>query len=616
MAGNNVQLPQDPKAAIEGVLPTVVEDSLSSFSTSRLKFQQLVTDWDMEIKQTEKNRITRDLDFNVDALREEGSLDEDETIIPDRVIDTNIQRELPPYVNYIKNSRRLAIFSCLTKPSLNTDNLEQAFTAGMSYSGWEIPHFKVLDGSCTHGWDACEVTFDATKPLHVAIEQVGHDRLFWPRTAMKLEQAKYVIRAYDYTLLELKQFITKYGWSREEVDKITNSVKDTAKSAEAQRIFKVLYKRDADNVIMIGWFSLEKGCGDWLKAPVPLYLGIDSMTLDAQGNKVWTKTPITQYPFFILPYRESEKPRLTDRKGRVFLDGNKQEAKTGILSAFINGMQRASHLRASPKQDDGTGNSVSADEIKSIGGAVILPKPMDYYYLPYPDPQTLTSLEYLDNSNAQETNQVNFAVMNRQDSRKTAKEIETANQQSSMLNSVQLTLFSTYFRSVYSFVWLIVQSQAMQGLIKFLQTEKQVDPQMPSQLVNDFDTLQESYDLRAAGDVDVIQRQELLAQMKQDWGVFQSTPLAQMFLEDLIRLSYPAQADKYIAVMRQGNQQQMQQMTSLVKGLAETVKGFMKDAPQAMQSLPPDQVQHLTQMIQAADAVGAQPSDGQQGGTQ
>lgn len=608
MDSNVVQLPQNPKLD----LAVDVEDELADFSKAKTKFQQLIQTWDTEVKQTAKNRLNRDLDFSVDILRTDGTLDEDETLVPVRVIDTNIQRELPPYVNYIMNSRRISIFESLTQTGTNTDNIEQAFTSGMSYAGWQNAHYKVLDGSCTHGWDTCEVTFDATKRLHCAVEHVGHDRLMWPRTVLKLEQAAYVIRAYDYSPTEIRSFVKKFGWDKAQVDILLSSHEKTSQAPETLRIFKSLYKRSTDGVIMVGWFSLGSGSADWLKAVEPLKLGIDTKTTNVDGTVTWVPIPITRYPYFTLPYRESEKPALVDRKGRAFIDGNTQEAHTAMLSAYINGMQRASQIRASPKQDDGTGNS-SVDESKNIGGAVILDKPMDYFYMPFPDASCLKAMEFLDNKNSSETNQVNFAVNNRQDSRKTAKEIETANSQASMLNSVQLTLFSTYFREVYSFAWLIVQSQALQGLIKFLQIPNPIAAQDPTQpaTVNDFTTIGQVYELRAAGDVDVVQRQELLQQMKQDWAVFQNTPLGPVFLEDLIRLAYPAKAEQYIQVLRSGAQQQQQQMTGLIKGLGLALQGIVKDAPQVVKGLPLDQQNNLQQMIQAANAVQAQPTPAQ-----
>jgi hypothetical protein len=364
---------------------------------------------------------------------------------------------------------------------------------------------------------------------------------------------------------------------------------------------------------------LNYGCDDWIKKPAKLYLGIrhEIQEIDPiaqQPITKWEDTPITMYPMFLLSYRETEKPKIIDHKGRVFLDENKQEATTGILSAYINGLQRSAEIKASPKTDDGTGNSVKEVSNKDIGGSHIFDKPLDFWSLPAPSPDTLRAVQYLDVANSNETSQPNFAVTNREDSRKTAKEIEAAQQQTSLLNSVQLTLFSTHIRAIYSFVWLIVQSQAIQNKITFLLIQKQkpvlgitgqpvIDPQTQqpateSYWANDTDTIKLKFELRAAGDVDVVQRQELIQQMQQDWEVIQQTPLRDRFLQDLIKLKYPAQGDQYAIILQQGSADVM--MKSLIGQLSTVLDGFIKSSPELVQKLPPEQQQHLQQMISQA----------------
>src|SRR5262245_30038339 len=80
---------------------------LFDYSTAVIHLRRIVSSWDQECARTEERRMERDVDVNVEALRQRGELDEDETLIPVRVIDTNIQRELPAYINYLKNSRRI-----------------------------------------------------------------------------------------------------------------------------------------------------------------------------------------------------------------------------------------------------------------------------------------------------------------------------------------------------------------------------------------------------------------------------------------------------------------------------------------------------------------------------
>ena len=98
-----------------------------------------------------------------------------------------------------------------------------------------------------------------------------------------------------------------------------------------------------DGIVHVAWFHLGEGVDDWLKNPEPLYIGIDKKD-DQTGQYV--PVAVKEYPYFILPYRESEKPKLIDKHGRCFLDGNKQEAQTSILSAFVNGLNRATKIMA------------------------------------------------------------------------------------------------------------------------------------------------------------------------------------------------------------------------------------------------------------------------------
>lgn len=617
------------------------EKQLKDFSASRLHLTRIVDDWNEEIRLTEERRKTRDIEINVDALRKAKKLDEDETIVPDRIIDSNIQREQPPYINYLKNSRRLAIFTCTSNPDLtNTQRLELDFTRGMTYLGWETPHFKCLDGAQTHGWDAIEVVYDRSKPLKVALEQIGHERLLFPKTCLDIQDAATVIRVYNVTISQLQKFVVKNGFSKEQVGKLIAARKNTEQVEETITIYKKYCKYDGR--VYVAWFSLEQGCDDWLKTPIPLFLGmrhqeeqlvevpvtqLNPMTgaaeqiMTQQPQVQWVDTPIVEYPIYILPYRETEKPQIMDRKGRVFLDYYKQEAMTAILSSFINGLYRATQVYASRGQEDGTGSSLEEEGNIVLTGNRILNKPVNFFHTDYPDPMVLKALQYFDAANAAETNQVTYAVNNRQDSRKTAKEISSAEQKEALLNSVQLTLFSTHIRSIYNLVWLIVQSLALQDEIKFLmvaQQKPQINPltgqpiideatQQPivdTIYVNDFETIKQVYDVRAAGDVDVVQKQEKVMQMKQDWPVVSATVLRDVFLAELMRLQYPDTGEKWAKILEtQGSM--FAQMTSLLGGLAQMLTGAMQDNPEMLLKLPPQQQAAMQQMIQQATQLSA-----------
>lgn len=598
-------------------------DNMLDFTQARIHLQRLVSDWKSEIEETETRRKIRDVEIDVEQLRKEGKLDEDETLVPVRVVDVNIQREQPAYINYLKNSRRLAIFKSLSVPDQDTQLLEQEFTSGMTYTAWETAFYKCIDGAETHGWDAVEVTYDESKPLNVGIEPIGHDMLFFPLSAIDIQFSPRIIRKYEVTLSQLDKFVTKHGWKLEQVQKLKDARRNTQKAIETLVVYKVFFKNEGQ--VFIGWFSLEHDCNDWLFSPVPLDMGIteEQDQIDpatSQPIKIRVPKPVTMYPVFLLPYRETEKPKLTDHKGRVFLDEYKQEAQTAVLSGFINGLTRASNLYASPEKEDGTGASLKELQNLKLKPGRIMNNPMRWFSVDYPDPMVLRALQYFDTANSQETNQVNFAAMNREDSRKTAKEIGAAQQEQALLNSVQLTLFSTFVRQVYSFAWLIVQSQALQNKIKFLlvridqpviglsgqpvlnpQTNQ---PMVNSVFVNNTKVISQIYDIRAAGDVDVIQRQEKIMQMKQDWPVVSTTALRDRFLQDLMKLQYPDVGEQYAQILAQNSM--MAQMQGLIGRLGMVLEGALKDNPEMLTKLPPEQQADVGNMIKQAAGIAQQ----------
>ena len=238
----------------------------------------------------------------------------------------------------------------------------------------------------------------------------------------------------------------------------------------------------------------------------------------------------------------------------------------------------------------------------------------------YPDFQTINALQYFDTANSQETNQVSFAAMNRQDSRKTAKEMAMAENEQTSLNSVQLTLFSTFIREVYSIVWKIVQSQALRigedgkPYLNFLlkaKTRPKVNTLFPEQPLidsatgqvitetyfeNDFETISKKYEIRAAGDIDVIQRQQKIAQMKQDWPVVANTPLKDRFLADLMKLQYPDTGEAYAKELEKGSM--INVMQSMIARLGTVLSGFAQKHPEDLQSMDPDSRNQLVSLIQ------------------
>jgi hypothetical protein len=188
-----------------------------------------------------------------------------------------------------------------------------------------------------------------------------------------------------------------------------------------------------------------------------------------------------------------------------------------------------------------------------------------FFKLDGPDPSCLNGLNTIVSLNQNETSQVNFAVNNRKDSRKTAEEVKTAQQQSMILSTVQVVLFSIAETELGTKMSRIIQTRVLAGLVK---VSKEALP---------FYGLE--FKVKPSGDTDVVEKQQLIAMMLQLWPVIANTPLAQAFLTDLIEMMFPLNAQKYIAIMQQAQamqqSQQAQQQQQVMGMMMQMGKGII-----------------------------------------
>ena len=135
-------------------------DELFDYAKAKIRIDLMINDWLSECEATTRRRDERYIDLDIEALRKKGVIEEDETFLPNRVIDTNIMREMPEFMAFLKQSNRLAIFNCISNPEIQSDEIELAFTKGLTYLGWYKQFKRLVDGSELHGWDSIEVIFD------------------------------------------------------------------------------------------------------------------------------------------------------------------------------------------------------------------------------------------------------------------------------------------------------------------------------------------------------------------------------------------------------------------------------------------------------------------------
>jgi hypothetical protein len=595
----------DEPLNIEKVLATLPAEQapvpeLFDFEKAKIRIGKLIGAWQSDVMDAKTRRKERYIELDVEQLQEEGLLLADEVIIPDRVIDTNIVKEKSDAMAFLNSGYRLAIFDCVSNPEVNTLQLDLEVTKGLTYKGWYREFDRVVDGAMLHRDDCIEVVFDETKPLHVGFEHVGFDNLYYDKAVSNIQDSEFLIRKYEVNMMQLEKFL-KNGFDAAQVGIIT-----TANAENRDKnicIFKVFTK--LDNCVYVAWYTNESGITGWLKAPEKLQLGIseeqesvDPMT--GQTVSSWVPAEIDSYPVFQYIYRDDEQEVLVDKKGRGFLDAPSQEANTTIISAFVNGSTRASNVYASPKTDDGETAEMKQLDVKLRNGA-IYSKPLEFWHTDFPDMQMLQAVQFLDTKNSTQLGKIAGAVVNRKDSRKTAKELEQAGNQEQKIIGTNLATFSEFLRDVLSFAWRIIQSQALQDKIGLLLMKQPVyiNPEMPEMgvvkniWVNNKEVLAETFDVRPAGDTDVVEAQEEIAKFQQDWPVLQTTALAAKLIEDYVRVRYPKKANEYIAILQAGDPGK-----KLVGSLLQLLQGFAQ--PEEVAALPPQDQANLEQIVMQA----------------
>lgn len=532
--------------------------SLMNFEFAHQRLRNLVNNWEAgELKATQRRRRIRDIKVNLDDLRNRRLLQSDETYIPVRMIDTNIRRETPAYIQYLTQSRRSAIFKDLDDRNFITTKLEEAFTIATRYEDWATPFMRCLDGAMLHGYDCVEIVLDFDLPGGVGIEHIGHENLLFPMDARSIQQCEYIMRVYWCSILKLRSFVSEFGFDNYETEQLIKRIDGSGNTSTTGlvmsgdslvAVYKVQFKYDG--AVYVGWY--HPSAGNWLKSPTQLYLG--KTQKDALTGEV-TKLPEKEYPIEMLYYQEGEKPEILAHYGRGMLDEFKQDAASSLWSAYVNGSNRASRVFGAPAGNTDTAGVIPKQTDVILEGGKMFNAPIDFFTMPYPSPDMLRGIQALDTQNSSETNQIAYAVNNREDSRKTATEIQASQQQTSQVTTVTVTMFASFLQRVYQRVWDVIKTLANDNKIAFLQIASGVD-QLTGQEIksNDLATINRRYQIRPAGDVDVIERQEKLQQRMQFWPVVQAIPgLAGEFLTDIIKTAFPDDAERYILAMQQGS---------------------------------------------------------------
>jgi hypothetical protein len=314
----------------------------------------------------------------------------------------------------------------------------------------------------------------------------------------------------------------------------------------------------------------------------------------------------------VLKYRLTENTELGRAYGRATLDEYSQEGQTVLMTSYVNACKRASNFYPSVKTDNSTSTTIEAG-VKLKPNHIML-RGIDVFSMPYPDPVIGQAINLLNGRNLQSAGQTDYAAQNRKDSRKTATEINAAQEQAVMLSGVSVFTISQFLLEVFKYQWEILRDNALIGHNEFM---SHFEPDLRLTL------LETHYSLRPAGDIDFIERQEKLKQMLQYWPIFANTPIAPLFLKKLIGVAMPNEAQELIDGIDKAEaaqQAQAQQSNPMANAVLQILQAIPRE--QFLALFPPESQQQVNEILDEAlksAPAGAQPQGGQpspQGGPQ
>lgn len=600
-------------------------------------FERTLSRFSNTVNKTSENRLIRRSNVDVKGKQSQGMLKPDETIIPVPVVDENVTRELPKHLAFLKQSRRLAIFEpqdlrLRTSPQFNVGTLESEFTRVMQYDDWELDYVRWLDGRAVHGWSWARIRYSPDLPGAVRVEHVRQDYLFFDTAVQDVQHSPMVAQLHLANVVRLQEFAEKFGFDQDATDKFEDHLRAQSNSNDNESVnfarqpvymYEVFFKQDG--IVYIAWWAKE--INSFLSKPTPFFNGIQeevtaAPTIDPLnpmmgGDPIasWVDSPETEYPFVPFYNEVTEDATIIEHRGAAIKDYYMQEASTTVLSSLVNACSRAANYMIVPDQTGDMGVAPKQLTLKIENGKIWNQK-VSFISTPWPDSAMFKVLDTLSTRNAESKADIAWAVNNRQDSRKTAAEVQAAQSQSSQLNSTAVLYFSMALRQVYTKAWRIVQNVALRGEIQFLLTPEGV---------NNIPVIKEKYRLRTAGDVDYVARQERIAAMRLDWPVIQTTGAAVTFLSEYLKLQYPDSADNYIAAIQAAMQEQ-NQAVQVVQKLGAALQAavmspdgklkpeFQADAPalQQLQQLVQQFIQNAQQPpgSAAAGAAGSSPQTG------
>ncbi len=530
----------------------------------------LIDDWlAREALVIEENRDAHELDVTAVEARSRGIVQGNETFIGRRVIAGNIQRELPTFIQYFSGSYRhvtcISVDGAVGLPALTA--IESEFTHGFRVGNWLEQHIQTISSMALHGRGVFMLLARPNTPLNTVPVYVPPEDFIFPLGARDIQKCPQIAIGYTITIDQLDAWAKTYKWNEGEVAAIRGSTPDMNLVNQMFRIHMILTKSVTPATatsaevtkVMVAWYSIDR------RKLLSELIEFDAGFRDGTG----ANQPTDTYPVFPIYYNITENPNLIERKGRAFEDMHDQEALTMIWSAIVNGCLRASEVYVSLKDKGTVENPEITQTTFVMDPGKILKQAIDFNHAPWPDASMLQSANALKTENASQAGQVDFAAQARKDSRKTAKELSLAEEQTTANNTVPLTMFSSGYKGLIQFMWKVLQNNITTGFNKdFLKTRPDVLQQIPGANIQ----------MSPAGDVDFVERQEKLKLYTQYFELFKGTAVGEFFLKKILELAFPLDYPQIVPLLADNKNDMGMALVHLLQNLPP---GAVQPADQA-----------------------------------
>lgn len=518
----------------------------------------------------EANRDAYELDITPDDARKQHIIEENETYVGRRIIATNISRELPVFIQYLTGSyRHICAKSVGTPvPTSVLSALEAEFTDHFRVGNWLESHITACMSQCLHGRGVFLVRAAPESPLNTSIDYIAPEDFIFPTKTRDLQSAPQIGIRYQISETLFKQWAEDFSWDKTVAQPILEAQPVEQRAAAIFEVFLMLTKVNGD--VHSFWYHHEKKA--LLTRPALYNAGY----MGAQNQAM----PSREYPIFPVYYRITDNLNIIERKGRAHSDMHDQEALTMIWTACVNGYIRASEVYPSRSDAGLTENPEVTQTEYIISPGKITKTPLSFFSAPWPDSSMLSAAQALKTENSSDAGQVDFAATARKDSRKTAKELTLASEQSNQMQTIPLVMFSMGYGALLSFMWKVLRHNMQTGFNQQFMAHDQESRQV---------LLVSNVIIRPAGDIDYIERNEKLKKYTNYFQIFADKgQISVFFLKKILELAFPDEYQQMAPLLTDSSVQMGIQLLEIVKGMPTD-------------TLPPEQVQKLQEIIAAAE---------------